>query len=134
MAVNVTGGTTGTLDLDGLNVDVQHSDFVFAALSLSDYVTAGDSTGVRLAAVDSKFVIFPAGHKHDRARKAAAERYLAQGVELAKMFRTDRGDDEGSKEWDHERVDGHSDPAGDDDVDIIITKDGDVQVAYRYSD
>ncbi len=50
------------------------------------------------------------------------------------MFRTDRGDDEGAKEWDHERVNGHSDPAGDDDMDIIITKDGDVQVAYRDSD
>ena len=87
-----------------------------------------------IKAVDPKFVIFPAGHKHDHPTKAAAERYLAHGVELAKMFRTDRGDDEGSKEWDHERVNGHSDPAGDDDVDIIITQDGDVQVAYRDSD
>ena len=47
------------------------------------------------------------------------------------MFRTDRGDDEGSKEWSHGRVAGHSDPVGDDDVDILLRPDGSVEVKYR---
>ena len=47
------------------------------------------------------------------------------------MFRTDRGDDEGANEWDNERIPGNVDPAGDDDVDVLIKADGTVQVEYR---
>ena len=52
------------------------------------------------------------------------------------MFRTDRGDDERSpgepdREWDHERVNGQRDGTGDDDVDIVISQNGTVQVQYR---
>ncbi len=84
-----------------------------------------------IQAVNPEFVIFPAGHKFEHPRKVTAERYLAAGVKAEKMFRTDRGDDEGPTEWNHERVNHAQDVAGDDDVDIVITKDGQVNVAYR---
>jgi competence protein ComEC len=92
----------------------------------------GSSTAF-IQAVNPEYVIFPAGHKHQHPRASTAQRYLDAGLTLSKMFRTDRGDDEGDKEWDHGRIVGHVDPKGDDDVDIIITIDGDVQVAYRNS-
>lgn len=86
-----------------------------------------------IEAVSPEFVIFPAGHhmqyKHPRA--TTAQRYLDFGVSPAKMFRTDRGDDEGELEWDHERIPNHHDGSGDDDVDIIVTQAGAVQVSYR---
>ena len=47
-----------------------------------------------------------------------------------KMFRTDRGDDEGLKEWSHARIDGHKDKSGDDDVDVLIRADGEILVEY----
>lgn len=89
----------------------------------------GGSTAF-IKAVSPKFVIFPAGHKHEHPRRVAAQRYLDNGVVAKNMFRTDGGDDEGTKEWNHERVNGHEDDVGDDDVDIIITKTGVVKVAY----
>ena len=65
-----------------------------------------------------------------------AQRYLNNGVLLANMFRTDRGDDERSpgqldREWAHERVNEQHDGTGDDDVDIVIRQDGTTQVQYR---
>ena len=56
--------------------------------------------------VDPQFVIFSEGHEHDHPTAAAANRYLTQGVQLANIFRTDRGDDEGGFEWSHLRVPG----------------------------
>ncbi|MCH8967243.1 MAG: hypothetical protein IID43_06160 [Planctomycetes bacterium] len=37
-------------------------------------------------------------------------------------------------EWDHQRINNHHDKAGDDDVDIIITKNGELKVEYRSPD
>jgi len=85
-------------------------------------------------------VIFPAGHAHEHPRTSTAQRYLAHGVPpLANIFRTDLGDDESDRdgptvhrqEWDHGRVQGQTDPAGDDDVDILIRPSGEVVVEYR---
>ena len=47
------------------------------------------------------------------------------------MFRTDRGEDEGPDEWDHERETDNSDKPKDDDVEIIIRQGGTVEVGYR---
>lgn len=48
------------------------------------------------------------------------------------MFRTDLGDDErNNKEWNHGRVDENTDPAGDDDVDFIITESSQLDVKYK---
>ena len=76
-------------------------------------------------------MVFSAGHAHDHPTADAANRYLALGVQLANMFRTDLGDDEtandtpnGEREWDHGRVSGCSDGRADEDVDIVIRADG----------
>lgn len=45
-------------------------------------------------AVDSEWVIFPAGSNHRHPRAAVAQRYLDHGVPLENMFRTDLGDDD----------------------------------------
>ena len=50
------------------------------------------------------------------------------------MFRTDRGDDErdhGPRDWAHGRINGHHDPTGDDDIDIIVRSNGSISVQYR---
>lgn len=84
-----------------------------------------------IAAVNPRFVIFSAGHQYNHPRDSTAQRYRTHGVALARMFRTDRGDDEGLPEWSHGRVTGCRDGTGDDDVEILLPQTGDVQVAYR---
>lgn len=82
-------------------------------------------------AVHPEFVVFSCGHNYDHPRKATADRYLASGVSVEKMFRTDLGDDEGSAEWEQGRIAGHHDSVGDDDVEISISPQGTVEVKYR---
>ena len=84
-----------------------------------------------IKAVSPEFVIFSAGHRHDHPRAVVAKRYIRNGVDRDKMFRTDLGDDGGVKEWDYGRIPGHKDPKGDDDVDILIRPDGEIVVEYR---
>lgn len=86
-----------------------------------------------IGAVDPRFVIFPSGHDHEHPSDGAAQRYVAHGVPLTNILRTDRGDDEpGAFEWKNgETVDGCADPAGDDDVEIVIRRTGPPLVAYR---
>lgn len=81
--------------------------------------------------VDPEFVIFSAGNKHDHPTSSAAQRYIDHGVSLTKMFRTDRGDDEGGSEWPHGSVAGCADGRGDDDIDVVIRADGTIEVDYR---
>ena len=89
-----------------------------------------------IKAVSPEFVIFSAGHDHNHPTQAAADRYLANGVALAKMFRTDLGDDERKPgdpdfEWTHGRVAGHSDKTRDgDDIEIILRIGEDPIVRY----
>lgn len=83
-------------------------------------------------AVSPDYVVFSAGHEHQHPTQAAAERYLAAGVPLEHLFRTDRGDDEsGLYEWREGRVPGCEDRNGDDDVDVVLRGDGTVEVDYR---
>ncbi len=84
-----------------------------------------------IKAVSPEWVIFSAGHAHKHPRYDAASRYLNNAVAIDKMFRTDLGDDEGDKEWNHGRISGHRDKAGDDDVDILIRPSGEIVVEYR---
>jgi competence protein ComEC len=86
-----------------------------------------------IAAVSPKYVIFSAGHSsnYKHPSKAAAERYLAAGVDIHNMFRTDLGDDEGPSEWAEGRITGHHDESGDDDIDVKITTAGVLTVGYR---
>jgi len=77
-----------------------------------------------LAEVQPSYMIFSAGHNHDHPTTSAAERAIAVGIQRARMFRTDRGDDEGGFEWNEGRVTGCSDGTGDDDVRIILGDNG----------
>ena len=88
------------------------------------------SSTVFIKAVHPQKVIFSAGHKFRHPRAVTAQRYLnGFGLASSDLFRTDRDDNEGNEEW---GPPGHSpDKIGDDDVDILITKTGTLQVAYR---
>jgi competence protein ComEC len=86
-----------------------------------------------IRAVSPKYVIFSAGHSanYKHPTKAAAERYLAAGVDVKKMFRTDLGDDEGPEEWDVGRIPNSHDASGDDDVEVKVSNAGVLTVGYR---
>ena len=84
-----------------------------------------------LEAVNAEFAIFSAGHTFDHPRACAVNRYLDAGVIAAKVYRTDRGDDEGINESPLQRVPNCKDRSGDDDVEIVIHQDGSVELEYR---
>ncbi len=46
------------------------------------------------------------------------------------IFRTDRGDDEGGKEWSEGKIANCKDGRGDDDVEILLKKEGTTSVKY----
>ena len=104
------------------------SDVLIAPHHGSDDASSSDF----IRAVSPEWVIFSAGRsRSDHPRDTTARRYLSASVPASRMLRTDRGDDEGDKEWPDGRIKGHKDKIGDDDIDIVITADGTVQVAYR---
>ena len=70
-------------------------------------------------------VVFPAGHKYSHPALSTASRYQAAGVDPCDMLRTDRGDDEGRREWSGPaRVDREPDHHSDDDILITLTRSG----------
>jgi beta-lactamase superfamily II metal-dependent hydrolase len=81
--------------------------------------------------VTPEVVIFSAGHRHQHPSSAAAGRYLAAGIPVSKLFRTDRGDDEhGTFEWKTGSISGCSDGRGDDDVEVVIPRGQPIRVGY----
>jgi len=85
------------------------------------------SSSCFIEAVSPEWVIFPAGHSHEHPRASTAERYLAAGVDIDNIFRTDRGDNEGPPEWEH--LSGNTkDRRGDDTVLIRLIKGDDKPV------
>ncbi len=84
-----------------------------------------------IEAVSPQWVIFSAGHQHHHPHQDAVQRYIDFGVSEENMLRTDLGDDEGGHEWSQGRIPGFTDRAGDDDIDILILKSGDIKVDYR---
>ena len=104
------------------------SDVIIAPHHGADNAISSDF----IKTVSPEYVIFSAGHKYAHPRSTTVKRYLNAGIAQDKILRTDRGDDEGNAEWrDSHRIDGHTDPIGDDDVDILIRGDGSVVVEYR---
>jgi competence protein ComEC len=89
------------------------------------------SSNCFIEAVDPDYVIFSAGNKHHHPTQGAADRYIASGVPLEHLFRTDLGDNEGKPEWIFGALKGCKDKAGDDDVDVVISAAGKVSVGYR---
>jgi competence protein ComEC len=53
------------------------------------------SSNCFIRAVNPQYVIFSAGRGHHHPTQAAADRYIANGVPVENLFRTDRGDNEG---------------------------------------
>lgn len=92
------------------------------------------SSSAFIRAVAPAWIIFPAGHKHGHPMDVVAQRYLAAGVDASRMLRTDRHDNEGGKEWASSCIEGYKDPMGDDDIDIVISASGVLEVAYRHED
>jgi hypothetical protein len=74
------------------------------------------SSNCFIRAVNSQYVIFPAGQGQQHPTQAAADRYIANDVPIGSLFRTDRGDHEGGKEWIHGALAGCRDQTGYDDV------------------
>jgi len=83
-----------------------------------------------IEAVDPTYVIFSAGHDYEHPRAVTAQRYIDHGVPVENIFRTDRGDDEGGKEWSEDSVTNCVDGRGDDDIEIILKEDGATSVKY----
>ena len=81
--------------------------------------------------VSPKYVIFSAGWDHEHPRQATVNRIRAALNPDPKMFRTDLGDKKRPGEWAEGSKDTDQDKAGDDDVDILIDKDGKLTVEYR---
>lgn len=93
------------------------------------------SSNAFIEAVSPEWVIFSAGHKYGHPRAVTVERYLAHGLPLDHLLRTDRGDDETAQypeEWSLGRIAGATDPVADDDVDVLLRPDGNVLVEYRH--
>jgi len=84
-----------------------------------------------LNAVGAKFAIFSAGHKYKHPTKDSVNRYLDTGTSKTRVYRTDRGDDEGGAESPLQRVPGCKDHSGDDDIEIVIRQNGSIDVDYR---
>ena len=108
-AVMVDRHNDGTVSLD--------ADIVIAAHH------GGNNGNSRcfIDAVSPTHVVFSAGHDHQHPSAGAANRYLAAGVDLDNIYRTDRGDHEpGTYEWTHGRINDCNDPRGDDDVEIRL--------------
>ena len=117
--------------VENLSVIAIDSDVIIAP-----HHGADNASSVKfIEAVTPEYVIFSAGHDNQHPTNAAAERYIVDGnVPLVNIFRTDLGDDEtddGPYEWAHGRVNGHTDPTGDDDIDILIRSNGAIDVQYR---
>ncbi len=79
--------------------------------------------------VQPQAVIFSAGNAHHHPTDRTAAVYL-NTVDLSKIFRTDRGDDEGSGEWTHLRVTGCTDQPDDDHIQIELKSNGTFRVFY----
>jgi competence protein ComEC len=85
-------------------------------------------------AVKPEYVVFSAGHKFSHPTTRAANQYL-RFTDPAKIFRTDRGDDEGTAtEWFGSRIQGCIDHYNDDDVQIQLRSNGTYRVYYLIAD
>jgi beta-lactamase superfamily II metal-dependent hydrolase len=73
-----------------------------------------------IAAVNPRYVIVSAGHDHEHPRASTVGRYLDHGIPAERIFRTDRGDDEGHEEWNESRIARCIDGRGDDTIEIHL--------------
>ncbi len=89
-------------------------------------------SGPFLEKVEPSWIIFSSGHRYQHPRTRTISRIIEYtSLPYEKLLRTDRGDDEGSMEWDYLRIPGCKDKAGDDDIQITITPLGSLTVQYQ---
>jgi len=91
-----------------------------------------------IRAVNPEFVVFSAGNQYHHPRQSVVDRLVANDVNPAKIFRTDRGDNEGGIGRQKEMVRGSlrggcADAPEDDDVEIVLPyrRTARVRVGYR---
>lgn len=103
----------------------------------SDVLIAGHhgadnaSSSCFVAAVNPKYVIFSAGHRYAHPRENTVKRIQKfVNVKDEQIFRTDRGDDEGHKEWNYGRIDNCIDVPDDDSIVVKISPGAPVDVRY----
>jgi len=86
--------------------------------------------------VRPQFVVFSAGHAYRHPRQSVADRLVANGVDPANIFRTDRGDHEPGtgreREWIMGSLVGCKDRSGDDDVEVMLPAIPGLPVEVRY--
>lgn len=82
----------------------------------------GDATCF-IEAVSPQDVIISAGHEHRHPHASTIDRYLAHGLDASHIYRSDRGEDEGSNEWEHGRIEGCSDSRDNDSIELFIPAD-----------
>jgi beta-lactamase superfamily II metal-dependent hydrolase len=111
-------------------VDNAHSLVIDSDVLIASHHGADNGSATAfIEAVSPEWVIFSAGHDYEHPRATTAQRFLDYGVSLNKILRTDLGDDEDDpKEWAHGRINGHTDSAGDDEIEIIISDSGELSV------
>lgn len=112
-----------------------------AAVALSADVLLAPNHGANngssrclIDAVKAAWVIFPSGHGAGNPDSATAARYLDAGIPASNLLRTDRGDDEGDREWDHLRSADCRDQPGDDDIEVLMPDQGPPIVRYLRPD
>jgi competence protein ComEC len=104
----------------------------------SDVLVAGHHGANNASFVDfiegvkPSFVVFASGQGHDHPYKVTADRFLAEGVALAKIFRTDWNDkkEDTDKEWQHGHTSGTVRKVCDDDVLIELERGQPARVRY----
>ncbi|MFN1834787.1 ComEC/Rec2 family competence protein [Balneola sp. MJW-20] len=87
-----------------------------------------------IQAVRPEYVIFPSGSRdtYGHPRATVAQRFLDFGVDINKIFRTDREDDETHPgHWEPNGDTGVNDRSGDDSVIITISEVGVISVRYE---
>jgi competence protein ComEC len=116
---------------EGWMVETLHPDLLDADVLIAPHHGGNNGSATCfIEAVSPEYVIFSAGHDHGHPSAATAQRYIASGVDSAKILRTDRGDDEGHNEWTEGSIDGCRDDRGDDDIEITISNSGELSVMY----
>ena len=80
--------------------------------------------------VKPKYAIISAGSGYGHPHRDAVERIISVlNLKKSKIFRTDRGDDEGGEEW-VDKYTGEGDGPWDDNVDILLPASGNIKVKY----
>jgi competence protein ComEC len=146
-SVLLTGDSVGRLDNEP-NSACQYAERIMVeragTVPIDSDVLVGQHHGANnstsncfIRAVSPDYVVFSAGHHFRHPRQAVVDRLVANGVDPTRIFRTDRGDNEGgsgnTREMLFGSLRGCHDQPGDDDVEIRLPANPSlpVRVSYR---